>query len=53
MIADSVRINCVPQPPTKQKMLDEMTVQVHRGVATCLIRAMSAFRQTCAHWTSI
>ena len=52
LIEEAAIANCVPQPPTKQVVLDEMAVQLQRGVATCLIRAMAASRQSLARWAS-
>jgi len=45
LIAEAGINNCVPQPPTKQSVLNEVAVQLQRGVALCLIKALAAARQ--------
>jgi hypothetical protein len=52
LIEESALANCVPQPPTKKVVLNELAVQVQRGVAMCLTRAMAASRQSIARWAS-
>ncbi len=38
MIEEAAIDNCVPKPPTKQVVLNELAVQLQRGNAMCLIR---------------
>jgi hypothetical protein len=52
LIEDSAINNCVPNPPTKQEVLNELAVQLQRGNAMCLIKAMSFARQSLGPWFS-
>ena len=52
LIEDAAINNCVPQPPTKKTVLNEIAVQLQRGVALCLIRAMAAARQPLGPWVN-
>lgn len=50
MIEEAAIDNCVPKPPTKQVVLNELAVQLQRGNAMCLIRALAASRQPLSPW---
>jgi len=52
LIEEAAINNCVPQPPTKQVVLNEMAVQLQRGNAFGLIKALAASRQTATRWQS-
>ena len=52
LIEESAVNNCVPQPPTKQGVLNELAVQLQRGVALCLIKALAAARQPLGPWVN-
>jgi hypothetical protein len=52
LIADSAINNCVPNPPTKQVVLNELAVQLQRGNAMCLIKALSFSHQPLNRWLS-
>ena len=52
LIADAAVNNCVPNPPTKQSILNEIAVQLQRGVALCLIKALAAARQPLGPWVN-
>ena len=50
LIEDAAINNCVPQPPTKQQVLNELAVQLQRGVVLALIKALAAARQPLGPW---
>ena len=50
LIQESAINNCVPKPPTKQVVLNELAVQLQRGNAMCLIRALAFARQPLGPW---
>ena len=52
LIQESAINNCVPSPPTKQVVLNELAVQLQRGNAMCLIRALAFARQPLGPWLS-
>lgn len=52
LIEESAINNCVPQPPTKQVVLNELAVQLQRGVALCLIKALAAARRPLGPWVN-
>ncbi len=52
LIEEAAINNCVPDPPTKQVVLNELAVQLQRGVSLCLIKAMAAARQSVGHWVT-
>jgi hypothetical protein len=50
LIEEAAANNCVPYPPTKQVVLNELAVQLQRGNAMCLIRALSFAHQPLGPW---
>jgi hypothetical protein len=50
LIEDSAINNSVPQPPSKQVVLNELAVQLQRGNAMCLLRALAYSRQPLGPW---
>lgn len=52
LIEESAINNCVPNPPTKQVVLNELAVQIQRGNASCMIKALSFARQSLGRWMS-
>jgi hypothetical protein len=52
LIQEAAINNCVPQPPSKKDLLNEIAVQLQRGVSLCLIKAMAAARQSVGPWVN-
>jgi hypothetical protein len=52
LIQEAAVRNCMPQPLSKQTVLNELAIQLQRGVSLGLIKAMAAARQSVGQWVN-
>jgi hypothetical protein len=52
LIQEAAVKNCMPQPLSKQTVLNELAIQLQRGVSLGLIKAMAAARKYVGHWVN-